>query len=132
MLQTHIAGMPNLQARLQESLSIEEPFGWKTHFTTGLAKSANVKWFDVFVLFVLVFNFVLFLQLFLKEQIKILESLKALTPKVEIELMKEKSKAKIEAAKTLQRLIEELKKSKGYLTDEEMKAVEESLKHFQL
>jgi hypothetical protein len=27
MLQTHIAGMPNLQARLQESLSIEEPFG---------------------------------------------------------------------------------------------------------
>jgi FtsZ-binding cell division protein ZapB len=46
--------------------------------------------------------------------------------------MKEKSKAKIEAAKTLQRLIEELKKSKGYLTDEEMKAVEESLKHFQL
>jgi FtsZ-binding cell division protein ZapB len=45
--------------------------------------------------------------------------------------MKEKSKAKIEAAKTLQRLIEELKKSKSYLTDEEMKAVEESLKHFQ-
>jgi hypothetical protein len=46
--------------------------------------------------------------------------------------MKEKSKAKIEAAKTLQRLIEELKKSKGYLTDEEMKDVEELLKHFEL
>jgi hypothetical protein len=72
------------------------------------------------------------LQLFLKEQIKILELLKALTPKVEIELMKEKSKAKIETAKILQRLIEELKKSKSYLTDEEIKALEESLKHFQL
>jgi hypothetical protein len=43
-------------------------------------------------------------------------------------------KGKIEAAKlkVLQGLIEELKKSKGYLTDEEMKALEESLKHFQL
>jgi hypothetical protein len=47
-------------------------------------------------------------------------------------LIKEKSKEKIEAAKILQRLIEELKKSKSYLTDEEMKAVEELLKHFQL
>jgi hypothetical protein len=46
--------------------------------------------------------------------------------------MKEKSKAKIEAAKVLLRLIEELKKSKSYFTDEEMKPVEESLKHFQL
>jgi FtsZ-binding cell division protein ZapB len=46
--------------------------------------------------------------------------------------MKEKSKAKIEAAKILQGLIEELKKSKSYLADEEMKTVEESLKHFQL
>jgi hypothetical protein len=47
-------------------------------------------------------------------------------------LIKEKSKEKIEAAKVLLRLIEELKKSKSYLTDEEMKAVEEFLKHFQL
>jgi len=46
----------------------------------------------------------------LKEQIKILESLKAYIPKEEIDLMKEKSKAKIEAAKVLQKLIEELKK----------------------
>jgi hypothetical protein len=46
--------------------------------------------------------------------------------------MKEKSKAKIEAAKVLQQLIEELKKGKSYLTDEEMKDVEELLKHFQL
>jgi hypothetical protein len=47
-------------------------------------------------------------------------------------LIKEKSKAKIEAAKVLQQLIEELKKSKSYLMDEEMKDVEELLKHFQL
>ncbi len=40
-------------------------------------------------------------------------------------------KGKIEAAKVLQRLIEEMKKSKSYLTDEEMKAVEESFKYFQ-
>jgi hypothetical protein len=66
----------------------------------------------------------------LKEQIKILESLKAYIPKEEIELIKEKSKAKIEAAKVLQQLIEELKKSKSYLMDEEMKDVEELLKHF--
>jgi hypothetical protein len=46
--------------------------------------------------------------------------------------MKEKSRAKIEAAKVLLRLIEKLKKSKSYLTDEEMKAIEELLKHFQL
>ncbi len=58
--------------------------------------------------------------------------MKAYLPKEEIEQMKEKSKAKIEAAKILQRLIEELKKSKGYLMDEEMNAVEESLNHFQL
>jgi hypothetical protein len=32
----------------------------------------------------------------------------------------------------LQRLIDELKKSKSYLNDEEMKAVEESPEHFQL
>jgi hypothetical protein len=54
--------------------------------------------------------------------------MKAYIPKEEIELIKEKSKAKIEAAKILQRLIEELKKSKSYLTDEEMNTVEESLK----
>jgi hypothetical protein len=42
-------------------------------------------------------------------------------------LIKEKSKEKIEAAKVLQRLIEELMKSKSYLMDEEIKAVEESL-----
>jgi hypothetical protein len=47
-------------------------------------------------------------------------------------LIKEKSKAKIEAAKVLQQLIEELKKSKSYLMDKEMKHVEELLKHFQL
>jgi hypothetical protein len=58
--------------------------------------------------------------------------MKAYLPKEEIEQMKEKSKAKIEAAKILQGLIEELKKSKSYLTDEEMKAVEESLNHFKL
>jgi hypothetical protein len=58
--------------------------------------------------------------------------MKAYLPKEEIEQMKEKSKAKIEAAKVLQRLIEELKKSKSYLTDEEMTAVEKSLKYFQL
>jgi FtsZ-binding cell division protein ZapB len=46
--------------------------------------------------------------------------------------MKEKSKAKIEAAKILQKQIDELKESKSYLTDEEMKAVEESLKLFHL
>ncbi len=68
----------------------------------------------------------------IQEQIKILESVSAYNPREEIEMIQEKSKAKIEAAKVLQRLIEELKKSKGYLTDEEMKAVEESLKHFQL
>ena len=44
--------------------------------------------------------------------------------------MKEKSKAKIEAAKILQKQIDELKKSKSYLTDEEMNTVEESLKLF--
>jgi hypothetical protein len=54
--------------------------------------------------------------------------MKAYLPKEEIEQIKEKSKAKIEAAKILQRLIEELKKSKSYLTDEEMNTVEESLK----
>ncbi len=58
--------------------------------------------------------------------------MKAYLPKEEIELTKEKSKAKIEAAKILQKLIEELKKSKFFLTDEEMKAVEESLEHFKL
>jgi hypothetical protein len=68
----------------------------------------------------------------IQEQIKILESVSAYIPREEIEMIQEKSKAKIEAAKVLQRLIEELKKSKGYLTDEEMNAVEESLKHFQL
>ena len=68
----------------------------------------------------------------IQEQIKILESVSAYIPREEIEMIQEKSNAKIEAAKVLQRLIEELKKSKGYLTDEEMKAVEESLKHFQL
>jgi hypothetical protein len=68
----------------------------------------------------------------IQEQIKILESVSAYIPREEIEMIQEKSKAKIEAAKVLQRLIEELKKSKGYLTDEEMKAVEESLKNFQL
>ena len=68
----------------------------------------------------------------IQEQIKILESVSAYIPREEIEMIMEKSKAKIEAAKVLQRLIEELKKSKGYLTNEEMKAVEESLKHFQL
>jgi NADH:ubiquinone oxidoreductase subunit E len=68
----------------------------------------------------------------IQEQIKILESVSAYIPREEIEMIMEKSKAKIEAAKVLQRLIEELKKSKGYLTDEEMNAVEESLKHFQL
>jgi hypothetical protein len=46
--------------------------------------------------------------------------------------MKEKSKAKIEAAKVLQKQIDDLKKSKSYLMDEEMKAVEESLKLFHL
>ena len=46
--------------------------------------------------------------------------------------MKEKSKAKIEAAKVLQKQIDDLKKSKSYLMDEEMKDVEELLKHFQL
>ena len=56
--------------------------------------------------------------------------MKAYIPKGEIELMKQKSKAKIEAAKVLQRLIEELKKSKGYLMDVEKKDVEELLKHF--
>jgi hypothetical protein len=50
----------------------------------------------------------------------------------EIELVKERSKANIEVSKVLQSLMEELKKSKSYLTDEEMKAVEESLKHIQL
>jgi hypothetical protein len=68
----------------------------------------------------------------IQEQIKILESQKAYIPREEIELMTEKSKAKIEAAKILQRLIKKLKKSKSYLRDEETKAVEESLKHFQL
>jgi hypothetical protein len=68
----------------------------------------------------------------IQEQIKILESVSAYVPREEIEMIQEKSKAKIEAAKVLQRLIEELKKSKGYLMDEEMNAVEESLKHFQL
>ena len=68
----------------------------------------------------------------IQEQIKILESVSAYIPREEIEMIMEKSKAKIEAAKVLQRLIEELKKSKSYLTDEEMKAVEELLKHFQL
>jgi hypothetical protein len=43
MLQAQIAGMPSLQARLQESSSFEESFGRKTDFTTGLVKFANVK-----------------------------------------------------------------------------------------
>jgi hypothetical protein len=47
-------------------------------------------------------------------------------------LIKEKSKAKIEAAKILQRLIEESRQNKSYMMDEEMKDVEELLKHFQL
>jgi hypothetical protein len=42
-------------------------------------------------------------------------------------LIKEKSKEKIEAAKLLQRLIEESRQNKSYMTDEEMNAVEESL-----
>ncbi len=46
--------------------------------------------------------------------------------------MKEKLKAKIEAAKVLQRLIKESRQNKSYLMDEEMKAVEELLEHFQL
>ncbi len=46
--------------------------------------------------------------------------------------MKEKSKAKIEAAKVIQKQIDKWKKSKSYLTDEEMKAVEESLNLFHL
>ena len=60
-----------------------------------------------------------------------MESLKAYIPREEIEMTKEKSKVKIEAAKILQRSIEELKKSKSYLTEEEMIAIEETLKHFQ-
>jgi hypothetical protein len=60
-----------------------------------------------------------------------LESLKAYIPREEIEMTKEKSKVKIEAAKILQRSIEELKKSKSYLTEEEMSAIEETLKYFQ-
>ena len=68
----------------------------------------------------------------IQEQIKILESVSAYIPREEIEMIQEKSKAKIEAAKILQRLIEDLKKSKSYLTDEEIIAVEESLKLFQL
>ncbi len=45
--------------------------------------------------------------------------------------MEEKSKAKIDAARMLQQLIEELKNSKSFLTDEEMRVMEESIELFQ-
>jgi hypothetical protein len=46
--------------------------------------------------------------------------------------MEEKSKAKIDAARMLQQLIEELKNSKSFLTDEEMQVMEESIVLFQI
>jgi hypothetical protein len=68
----------------------------------------------------------------IKEQIKILESLKDYLPKEEIELMMKTSDDKIETARLLQSFTEELKKSRCYLTDKEIKAIEESLEFFQL
>jgi hypothetical protein len=47
-------------------------------------------------------------------------------------LIKKKSKEKIQAAKILQRLIEETRQNKSFMRDEEMNAVEESIKHFHL
>jgi hypothetical protein len=46
--------------------------------------------------------------------------------------MEEKSKAKIDAARMLQQLIDELKNSKSFLTDEEMRVMEESIVLFQI
>jgi hypothetical protein len=48
-------------------------------------------------------------------------------PKEEIELTIEKSAAKIEAAKMLQHLIDQLRESVGYLTDENMQAIDVAL-----
>ncbi len=67
----------------------------------------------------------------IQEQIKILQSSKIYIPREEIQLMKEKSRAKIDAARMLQQLIDELKNSKSFLTDEEMKGMEESIELFQ-
>jgi hypothetical protein len=68
----------------------------------------------------------------IKEQIKVLESLKDYIPKEEIELMMKTSDEEIETAKLLQSFTEELEKSRCYLPDKEIKAIEESLEFFQL
>jgi phage-related holin len=67
----------------------------------------------------------------IQEKIKILQSSKIYIPREEIQLMEEKSRAKIDAARMLQQLIDELKNSKSFLTDEEMKGMEESIELFQ-
>jgi hypothetical protein len=67
----------------------------------------------------------------IQEKIKILQSSKIYIPREEIQLMEEKSRAKIDAARMLQQLTDELKNSKSFLTDEEMKGMEESIELFQ-
>jgi uncharacterized protein YigA (DUF484 family) len=63
----------------------------------------------------------------LQERIKVLQSMTNFLPKEEIELTIEKSSAKIEAAKMLQNLIDRLWESEGYLTNENMQAIDVSL-----
>ena len=63
----------------------------------------------------------------LQEQIKVLQSMTNFLPKEEIELTIEKSAAKIEAAKILQNLIDQLREGEGYLTDENMQVIDVAL-----
>ena len=64
------------------------------------------------------------------EQKLVLQSMTKYLPMEEIEMIGQKSEAKIDEAKILHKLIEELKKDPGFLTPEEIQALEENITVF--
>ena len=67
----------------------------------------------------------------LQEQKLILQARSTYLPTEEIEMIIQKSDAKIEDAKLLHKLIEELRKRSGYMTENEIQSLSEILQTFQ-
>ena len=66
----------------------------------------------------------------LQEEIKELQSRKNFLPRAEIEMIGEKSEAKIEEAKVLQKLVAEYERKKGFIKRKEVFMLDQSLTLF--
>jgi len=66
----------------------------------------------------------------LLEQVKVLQSLKNFLPREEVEMISAKSEAKIEEARVLHKLVNDWQKKSGFMTNETMQIVAQTLNNF--